>query len=313
MPILSLDTETLADLDRLIESALQEDLREGVDCTSRSLFKNMVNGSASFIARGAGVMCGIAVIKRVLANVANELSLDIYVQDGEPLKKGQRLAKISGDAREILLVERTCLNFIGRLCGIATLTAKFAELIACTSAKLYDTRKTTPGWRRLEKYAVRCGGGVNHRMGLFDAILIKDNHLAMLAQAEPQDDNVVALAIANAQNWVIENAADLPHGLKTPIQIEVDHLEQLKNALPLKPDMILLDNMNVEELTKAVELRNQLAPTVELEASGGINLQSIAAIAKTGIDRISVGALTHSAINFDIGLDWNLDGVQSAN
>ncbi|MEZ6094109.1 MAG: hypothetical protein R3C03_07690 [Pirellulaceae bacterium] len=189
---------------------------------------------------------------------------------------------------------------------IATLTSRFARLIQGTNARLYDTRKTTPGWRRLEKYAVVCGGGHNHRMGLHDAILIKDNHLAMLQNANPNVEDIVGLALTRAKAWIVEHADELPFGTETRIQIEVDRLEQLDRALPHAPHMILLDNMKPDLLAEAVARRDQVNSAIELEASGGVNLDTIRAIAETGVERISVGAVTHSATNFDIGLDWSL-------
>jgi nicotinate-nucleotide pyrophosphorylase (carboxylating) len=193
--------------------------------------------------------------------------------------------------RSILVAERTALNFLQRLSGIATLTARYAERIVGTPAVLLDTRKTTPGWRLLEKYAVRCGGGTNHRLGLYDGVLIKDNHLAALRHGTQG----VAEAVAAARSQ---------YGQRVPIEVEVDTLEQLDVALTAGPDIILLDNMGPERLRQAIARRDALAPSIRLEASGGVNLDTIAAIAATGIDRISVGALTHSAIALDIGLDY---------
>jgi nicotinate-nucleotide pyrophosphorylase (carboxylating) len=183
------------------------------------------------------------------------------------------------------------------------LTRQYVDVIAGTAASVYDTRKTTPGFRRLEKYAVACGGGQNHRMGLFDAILIKDNHLAFFDNDTTRTDDIPQV-IARARQWIDNNAIRLPFGRQTIVQIEVDTLEQLEVALETPCDIILLDNMSLDELRQGVELRNRLDPSIELEASGGVNLRTIRAIAETGVERISVGALTHSAVNFDIGLDW---------
>jgi len=302
-----MDAETLASLDRLVELALEEDLRGGTDCTSQSLIPGAVSGSARFVSRDVGVVCGIEVCARILSLGNTDLKLDVSVADGQPVQSGQTIAQLLGDAREILKIERVCLNFLGRLSGIATLTRQFVDAVAGTGAQIHDTRKTTPGWRRLEKYAVKCGGGTNHRMGLYDAVLIKDNHLAMLGQLVPGKAGLVEEAVGRARSWIAEHAESLPQGKKTLVQIEVDNLNQLASALVLKPDMILLDNMSPDLLREAVTLRDKLAPGIELEASGGVNLKTVAAIARTGVDRISVGALTHSATNFDIGLDWQLD------
>lgn len=302
---LELDQEAIADLDLLIDQSIAEDLRGRVDCTSQALFDKPFPGTASFVTRRAGRICGIKVLRRIVERIAPQLQLTIHVDEGAMVSARTNLAQLSGDAREILLVERTCLNFLGRLCGIATLTAEYVALISGTAARLYDTRKTTPGWRRLEKFAVRCGGGRNHRLGLHDAILIKDNHLAMLRNLVGAEANVVELAVRKAQDWVRQNSAQLPAGIGTIIQIEVDRLSQFEQALRAGPTIILLDNMSPDLMRQAVARRDQIAPKIELEASGGITRETITAVAETGIDRISVGALTHSATNFDIGLDWN--------
>jgi len=194
------------------------------------------------------------------------------------------------------------LNFLGRLCGIANWTAEHVRLIADLPTKVYDTRKTTPGWRRLEKYAVTCGGGKNHRMGLYDAILIKDNHLACHARVT---GNLLSPseAIRHAREFLAQQP-DAPSD--AIVEIEVDSLVQLDDALPANPDIVLLDNMTTDQLRAAVLRRNSVNPSVQLEASGGVRLNTLRAIAETGVDRISVGALTHSAINLDLGLDWEL-------
>ena len=186
------------------------------------------------------------------------------------------------------------------------MTRRFVELAAGTKAQILDTRKTTPGWRRIEKYAVACGGGGNHRMGLYDAVMIKDNHIAMYGNHIDNHDLSVSQAVELAQKWIAENHARLPNGKDTVIQIEVDRIEQLEIALTANPDIVLLDNMTTQQLSECVALRNSEKPKVLLEASGGVNLDTVAAIAATGVERISIGALTHSATNFDIGLDWKL-------
>ena len=222
------------------------------------------------------------------------------VSDGTVVSRGATVARITGSARDLLTSERILLNLLSRLSGVATLTTRYVQAVAKWQTGIYDTRKTTPGWRRLEKYAVRCGGGCNHRTGLFDAILIKDNHLAVAAQ----EDVPLSLeaAVIRAREFLAEAMPDKP---TTIVEIEVDTIEQFLDVLPAKPDAVLLDNMTEQQLCSAVEHRNQIAPTVVLEASGGINLETVARVAATGIDRISVGALTHSAVSLDIGLDWN--------
>ncbi len=302
------DEATRADCIVLIDQALSEDLNGTVDCTSWSVVPENVTGSAWFVSREDGVACGLQICELVLERAAQKLDLELHVQDGDAIEKGGAIATIRGEARNILLVERTCLNFMCRLSGISTLTNKFVQLTTGTNAHVLDTRKTTPGWRRLEKYAVKCGGGQNHRMGLYDAVMIKDNHLAMFSRVVDHAEQTIPVAIGKARDWIKTNAANLPHGEKTILQVEVDTLNQYQIALDCDPDIILLDNMTTEQLTKAVSIRAERSKqTVQLEASGGVNLDTVAAISQTGVERISVGALTHSAKNFDIGLDWKLD------
>jgi nicotinate-nucleotide pyrophosphorylase (carboxylating) len=204
------------------------------------------------------------------------------------------VAVVSGPARSLLTGERLALNLLGRMSGIATLTRQYVDAIAGTSAGIFDTRKTTPGWRLLEKYAVACGGGRNHRIGLYDAVLIKDNHLAF-GTADGSGHYTPAQAVVRAR-------AAAPAG--TVIEVEVDTLVQFDEVLPAGPDIVLLDNMSLDQLCTAVARRNAGFPKIELEASGGVNLTTVAGIAATGVERISVGALTHSAVVLDIGLDW---------
>jgi len=218
-------------------------------------------------------------------------------RDGQSVAAGECVAEIEAPIRDLLMSERILLNLIGRLSGIATLTRQYVDAVQGTGARIYDTRKTTPGWRRLEKYAVRCGGGRNHRTGLFDAVLIKDNHLA-LAGCSPGD------AVQQARQFLHEMMLDGPRAGQMIVEVEVDRLEQLDDVLPHGPDIVLLDNMSPDQLREAVSRRGAADAAVELEASGGVNLQTIRAIAETGVDRISVGALTHSAVNLDVGLDW---------
>jgi nicotinate-nucleotide pyrophosphorylase (carboxylating) len=229
------------------------------------------------------------------------LEWEEQVSEGAVVQPGQAVAAIHGPARSLLTSERTLLNFLGRLSGVATLTRAYVEKVAGTKARIYDTRKTTPGWRRLEKYAVRTGGGWNHRLGLFDAVLIKDNHLA-LGASRGESAYTPAQAVRRARQ--LNEAGIASQAAPLVIEVEVDTLEQLEGVLPARPDIVLLDNMRPDVLREAVARRDALAPGVQLEASGGIDLESVADVARTGVDRISVGALTHSAVWFDVGLDW---------
>ncbi len=210
------------------------------------------------------------------------------VGDGDAISAGQTLAILAGPARSLLTVERILLNLVGRLSGIATLAKAYVDAAGGTQARIYDTRKTTPGWRRLEKYAVRCGGGRNHRTGLFDAMLIKDNHLALGAQAEGTAHLTPAEAVRRARDFAASMAAGKTAS-PVIIEVEVDTLAQLAEVLPAQPDIVLLDNMTTDDLRRAVALRDEVASQVELEASGGVNLQTVGAIAATGVERISVG------------------------
>ncbi len=240
--------------------------------------------------RAAGVVAGLPVVAILATKSGVELIPEGNVSDGDYVLPGTRLGTLAGPMREILAVERPGLNFLMKLSGVATLTNLYIELAAGTRARILDTRKTTPGWRMLEKYAVRQGGGTNHRMGLFDGILIKDNHLAFLSDQPDPIGAAVKLARLRA-----------PEG--TSVEIEVDRIEQFEQALWHKPDIVLLDNFPIDLLRDAVLVRDLRAPEVLLEASGGVNIHSVRAIAETGVDRISVGELTHSARALDIGLD----------
>jgi nicotinate-nucleotide pyrophosphorylase (carboxylating) len=265
----------------LVKAALAEDLAGGVDVTSVATIAADSELQAEFVARESGVVVGIEMAQAVLTEVG-VAGIEVLVQEGDSVKAGDVLIRVSGNARAILLAERTALNFLGHLSGIATLTSQWVEAIAGTSCEVRDTRKTTPGWRELEKFAVRMGGGTNHRMSLSDAALIKDNHIA------------AAGGVKAAFNAV---RSEFP---TAPIEIEVDTLEQLAEVLPLNPDLVLLDNMTPEQCRAAVSL---VAGQTKLEASGGITLDLARAYAETGVDYLAIGALTHSAKNFDIGLD----------
>ncbi|WP_406693630.1 carboxylating nicotinate-nucleotide diphosphorylase [Singulisphaera sp. Ch08] len=278
----------------LMELAFSEDLGGIGDLTADAIIPAHGRGAAQFVARKEGVIAGIPVLRLAAERFGLPTFFQPLVQDGDRVEPGAPIASIAGPMRAILAMERTALNFLQRLSGIASLTARFVAEVADTSAVILDTRKTTPGWRALEKYAVRCGGGRNHRIGLYDAVLIKDNHLAWLAeQADP-----IGVAIAAARSHA-------PVG--TIIEIEVDTLEQLDRALECQPDMILVDNLGPQALAESIRRRNARAPKVLLEASGGITLATVGELARTGVDRISVGALTHSAPALDIGLDFETD------
>lgn len=274
-------------LNVLIDLALAEDLGDDGDITTRATIPEGLLGKAAFIARSPGVLAGSEAAERVFQRVDSKVAFNALRADGYRLAKGETFAMVEGPMRSILTAERTALNFLQRLSGVATLTRQFVDAVAGLSAKILDTRKTTPGWRRLEKYAVRMGGGTNHRVGLYDMMLIKDNHLAAM-------DGDIAGAIQHARS--------LYPGL--PLEVEVDSLLQLEAAFAAKPDIVLLDNMSVDQMREAVGRRNASAPGVQLEASGGVNLQTVRAIAESGVDRISVGALTHSAKALDIALDF---------
>ena len=277
----------------LIRLALAEDLGEPAsvrgDITSRFGIPENATGAADFVARSPGVVAGLPILALVAAELDAGLVVELFAADGDAVAPGSRVAGVAGPLRSLLAAERTMLNFAQRLSGVATLTRQFVGAAAGTGARILDTRKTTPGFRLLEKYAVRAGGGVNHRVGLYDAVLIKDNHLAGLGAGG------VGASVAAAR-------AAAPAGCV--VQVEVDTLAQLEDALAARPDIVLLDNMSNDELRAAVARRGAVAPGVLLEASGGVNLRSVRGIAETGVDRVSVGAVTHSAPALDIGLDY---------
>ena len=270
----------MIDID-LIKRALAEDLQGGVDITSTSTIAAESVSTADFASRKAGVLAGIDMVKATLEEVGLT-NIDVKKRDGDSLHEGDVILTVTGNTRAILLAERTALNFVGHLSGIATETSKWVTAVADTKCKVRDTRKTTPGYRQLEKYAVRMGGGTNHRMSLSDAALIKDNHIAA-AGGVSQAFSAVRSAFPDA-----------------PIEIEVDTIDQLREVLPLKPDLVLLDNMPPEHCRQAVALVNG---AVKLEASGGISIENAKAFADSGVDYIAIGALTHSAPVLDIGLD----------
>jgi nicotinate-nucleotide pyrophosphorylase (carboxylating) len=305
---LSWSSQLEEDLRRIVRLAVFEDLDRGQDWTTISLVPEEAQAAANIVARKAGVIAGLAGIGVILDEMEIEAQLHPLVQDGDKVASGAVLAKISGPARDLLTSERTILNLLGRLSGIATLTREYVERILGTKARLYDTRKTTPGWRRLEKYAVRCGGGHNHRTGLYDAILIKDNHLALGRDESGTGHYSPAEAVRKAKAFLAQQeGGEVPRGAPDPkmiVEVEVDSLDQLREVLPERPDIVLLDNMPSERLREAVAIRDASGFAAELEASGGVNLETVRAIAETGVERISAGALTHSAVSLDIALDW---------
>lgn len=290
----------------LIRMAKREDMR-GDDVTSRLLIPEGTEGKAVLVQKQAGVICGLPIVEMVCREYDGRLKVmgaegrAIEEIEGQYAAEPKRLARlvITGPMRPLLSAERVLLNFVQRLSGVATQTHRYVQAIAGAGgaggrARIYDTRKTTPGWRLLEKYAVRCGGGENHRMGLYDGLLVKDNHLAAMP---------VERMAAELGRIVQTSRKEAP---KRFVQVEVDTLEQLREVLKVEGiDSVLLDNMDCPTMAEAVRMRNAAGreKSVALEASGGVNLTTVRAIAQTGVERISVGALTHSAVSLDIGLD----------
>ena len=295
-------TLTKMDLELLLAAALFEDTETLGDLTSLALIPETVQGSATIIARTAGVMAGIPIVSLIVSMIDPKLLWEPALEDADNLTCGTTVGTLRGPACSLLTAERPILNFLSRLSGIATSTRKYVDAIQGTKASIYDTRKTIPGWRRLEKYAVSCGGGKNHRTGLFDAVLIKDNHLALGRQGS--NPFSPAEAVIRVKEFLRLRFADLSNGASPIVEIEVDTLEQLREVLPTEPDIVLLDNMTPSQITEAVQIRNSLNPNIQLEASGGITLKTVRTIAETGVERISAGALTHSAVSLDFGLDW---------
>lgn len=275
------------ELQALVRAALAEDLGSG-DATSVATIRERSRSRASMVAREPLVAAGLDLAAAAFRETSSETVVRLETHDGTRLVAGATLVNVEGPTRALLAAERVALNYVQRLSGIATFTAGFVSAVAGTKARILDTRKTTPGWRRLEKYAVRCGGGTNHRQSLSDLILIKDNHLAALRGASP---NPVAAAVTQARH----------HFPYLKVEVEADRLDQVSQALEAGADIILLDNMSLEQLREAVVLCRGRALT---EASGGVRLETVRAIAETGVDFISAGALTHSARSVDIGLDF---------
>jgi nicotinate-nucleotide pyrophosphorylase (carboxylating) len=270
-----------------VQLALAEDLKDG-DATTLATVPIDSMSKALFRAREQMVVAGLALVEAAFKELSDKVEFVRNISDGDRAAANQVLLKVSGPTRALLSAERVALNFFQRLSGVATLAAQFVDAVKGTRAQIIDTRKTTPGWRHLEKYAVTCGGGRNHRFGLFDMILIKDNHLAALSEAKP---NAVAAAVRAAREAYP----------KLKVEVEADTLEQVDQAIAAKADIVLLDNMTPDRLKLAVQKCKGVAQT---EASGGVNLTTVRSIAETGVDFISVGALTHSARAVDIGLDF---------
>jgi len=277
-------------LRRMAERALEEDLGRGDVTTDLTVPVDQI-AEATVVARAAGTIAGLALAVEVFKARDPGLTVRSLLSDGDPVDAGTDLLRVNGAARSILTAERVALNYLGHLSGIATVTARFVDAVDGTGAHIVDTRKTTPGLRVLEKYAVRCGGGRNHRFALDDGFLLKDNHRAALAAAGMS----VADAVTRARRRL---------GHTIPVQVEVDDLDELDEALAAGVDAVLLDNMAPDELRAAVE---RAQGRVRIEASGGITLDTVRAVAETGVDLISVGALTHSAPALDVALDWKVE------
>ncbi|HOF18833.1 MAG TPA: carboxylating nicotinate-nucleotide diphosphorylase [Phycisphaerae bacterium] len=284
---------------KLLEMAREEDLGGG-DVTS-AILPPEVHAQGRFIARQPMVFCGGALLETIAISYDGSLRTQHHLSEGAAAQKGDLLAEWDGPARAMMAAERVALNFLQRLSGVATTTREYVRAISGTNAAIFDTRKTTPAWRELEKYAVRVGGGKNHRRGLYDAVLIKDNHLAVLAKAEGKNPiTAVGRELDRLRPHLGEHAF---------IELEVDTLEQFEVALTLPVDIILLDNMSLEQLRYAVSQRDEagLKRRIELEASGGITLANVRQVAETGVERIAIGALMHSAGAVDIALDIEID------
>lgn len=281
---------------RVLELARDEDLGTAGDVTSNAVISAEAKGAANIALREPGVVAGLAVVPELLSIFAPHASFEPHAADGQAAAGPCSLGVLRGPSRELLAAERALLNVAGRLCGVATRTAEFVAAMGPTKAQLCDTRKTTPGLRVLEKYAVRCGGGHSHRLGLHDAILIKDNHLA-------------GVAVKDLASWLTQTLTRAKSSARELafVEVEVDSLDQFQQVLGVEAglvDIVLLDNMTPEVLKQAVVMRDAAPNKVLLEASGGVNLGTIRAVGSTGVDRVSVGSLTHGARSLDVGLDW---------
>ena len=274
-------------IDDAVSRALAEDLGRAGDITTQATIPDSALATATLVARASGVICGLDIARAAFRQTEPNIGFESWETDCARVEKGAALARIDGSARAILIAERVALNYLGRLSGVASLTAQYVERVAHTKARICDTRKTTPLLRAFEKDAVRCGGGANHRFGLDDAVLIKDNHIAVAGGVVP--------ALRAAKRYA---------GHLVKIEIEVDTLDQLRDVLAEGADVVLLDNMSLSTLREAVAL---VKGAMICEASGGVSLETVAAIAETGVDLISVGALTHSAPALDVALDIDIE------
>lgn len=270
---------------RLIELAFEEDFGGRGDITGAAVGIGNESASAAVIAKQEGVVCGVDVVRWVFAEANENIRVETTVRDGERVHSRQTLISLNGSARALLAAERTALNFLGRLSGIATLTNRFVQAVAGTRCRILDTRKTAAGWRLLDKYAVRCGGGQNHRTGLYDMFLIKENHIAAAGG--------ITEAVTRCRNYMARL------GFDAQIEVETRTLNEVEETLRLNVDRIMLDNMSLEMMRAAVAL---VKGAVELEASGNVRLENVRAVAETGVDFVSVGALTHSVPVFDVSL-----------
>ncbi len=280
-------------LDQAIDAWIAEDFGDEGDLTTAAFISPDIEVRAEIRSRQYGVLCGLAAVRRIAARAAGTIETEPLAVDGDRVAPGMRVMEIRGPLVQILPVERVMLNFLGRASGVATATSRFVEAVAGTGARIVDTRKTTPGLRRVEKYAVKTGGGGLHRVGLFDAVLIKDNHVAGLG---PEFADAIEAAATGCREQMNPRF----------IEIEVDDLEQFDRVLDLPSgtvDIVLLDNMDLQSIRKAVSHRDERRRGIQLEVSGGVTLESVRAIAETGVDRIAVGAITHSATQVDFGLD----------
>ncbi len=273
------------DVETLIEKALEEDLDDWGDITTLGTIPADLQSEAVIVAKQDGVVAGLPIVRWVYEKLGGPVRVDAQVQDGDYVQAGVEVVRLRGNTRALLVGERTLLNFLGRLSGIATFANRFVRAIEGTRAKILDTRKTLPGWRRLEKYAVRCGGAQNHRMGLWDMVLIKDNHIAAAGSIEAAVERVRAYLTRS--------------GIQAEIEVEATTLTQVRECLGAGVSRILLDNMTLEELREAVRT---VAGRAKLEASGNVRLETVREIAETGVDFISVGAITHSAPVFDFSM-----------
>ena len=280
------------DVEDLVAAALAEDIGPG-DITTKAIFSDE-RIAGQLLSREAGILCGVDLACEIVARHASGSRFRAILSDGAPLSVGSVVAELDGPAVEVLPLERLLLNFMQRLSGIATGARRYVDAVAGTNASIYDTRKTTPGWRKLEKYAVRTGGACNHREGLFDAVLIKDNHIVLAHKC-----GMTLVEIIDRTRRAV--------GKDVFLEVEVDTLEQLAAVLECDIDAVLLDNMDIETLRRAVKMARESGGKIETEASGGVTLENVAAIAATGVDRISVGALTHSIRSLDISLDCRND------